>query len=276
MENTETLKEQLSDPSGSEDLETTRSQLSEKVVKYKDSYQKLKEMKIEIEHLQHLLEQARHRLTRDFEHWYMNVYLAAEEPETHQPEGVKRSSTFFDSMTDLTAPSAGASARLRTVEGITNKSHSMPARPSSSFSTATIIAGNSELVAEQTNTSKPAWTENPTRDETPSGRQSSQSTYQPALYSDEKTINQLQETASESKIDAINPTIAESVSRPNSRLKIEHPRRPWTAASTDNAAFSKMPPIPNISDAKLATDIQAFYAARDGMKQKMTNWTSRT
>jgi hypothetical protein len=31
-------------------------------------------MKIEIEHLQHLLEQARTRLTRDFEYWYVNVY----------------------------------------------------------------------------------------------------------------------------------------------------------------------------------------------------------
>lgn len=33
-------------------------------------------MKIEIEHLHHLLDQARLRLTRDFEHWYATVYLA--------------------------------------------------------------------------------------------------------------------------------------------------------------------------------------------------------
>ena len=47
-------------------------------------------MKIEIEHLQHLLgtsrlvyriEQARLRLTRDFEHWYVSVYLSTVEPE---------------------------------------------------------------------------------------------------------------------------------------------------------------------------------------------------
>jgi hypothetical protein len=39
------------------------------------SYGQLKESKIEIEHLQHLLEHARTRLTRDFEHWYVHVYL---------------------------------------------------------------------------------------------------------------------------------------------------------------------------------------------------------
>jgi hypothetical protein len=39
------------------------------------SYGQLKELKIEIEHLQHLLEHARTRLTRDFEHWYVHVYL---------------------------------------------------------------------------------------------------------------------------------------------------------------------------------------------------------
>ena len=37
-------------------------------------------MKLEIEHIQHLLGQAGHRLRRDFEHWYVNVYLATETP----------------------------------------------------------------------------------------------------------------------------------------------------------------------------------------------------
>lgn len=61
------------------------------VTRYKDAYQQLKDLKLEIEHLQHLLEQARHRLTRDFEHWYINVYLATEDPA--EPS-VDRS--FFD------------------------------------------------------------------------------------------------------------------------------------------------------------------------------------
>jgi hypothetical protein len=47
--------------------------------RYKDTYQKLKDLKIEIEHLQHLLEQARIRLTRAFEAWYVGVYLGAGE-----------------------------------------------------------------------------------------------------------------------------------------------------------------------------------------------------
>lgn len=52
--------------------------LSILIKRYKMSYGQLKELKIEIEHLQHLLEHARTRLTRDFEHWYVHVYL-----ETH-------------------------------------------------------------------------------------------------------------------------------------------------------------------------------------------------
>lgn len=51
------------------------------IERYKMSYGQLKELKIEIEHLQHLLEHARTRLTRDFEHWYIHVYL--ETPSTN-------------------------------------------------------------------------------------------------------------------------------------------------------------------------------------------------
>ncbi|KAJ3149855.1 Kinesin- protein 6 [Geranomyces michiganensis] len=66
------------DPNSTSDL---RARVADSSAQYKHAYQQLKELKLEIEHLQHLLEQARHRLTRDFEHWYANVYLptAAEE-----------------------------------------------------------------------------------------------------------------------------------------------------------------------------------------------------
>ncbi|KAI8836152.1 hypothetical protein BC829DRAFT_493426 [Chytridium lagenaria] len=74
------LKEKLSAPPSDEepieDRVTLRTDVAAMVVKYRDAYQRLKDLKIEIEHLQHLLEQARVRLTRDFEHWYLNVYLA--------------------------------------------------------------------------------------------------------------------------------------------------------------------------------------------------------
>ncbi|ORX86406.1 hypothetical protein BCR32DRAFT_264945 [Anaeromyces robustus] len=50
------------------------SQASEYASKYQKSYRHLKEMKIEIEHIQHLLEKARYKLTKDFEFWILNNY----------------------------------------------------------------------------------------------------------------------------------------------------------------------------------------------------------
>lgn len=47
---------------------------SEYASKYQKSYKHLKEMKIEIEHIQHLLEKARYKLTKDFEYWILNNY----------------------------------------------------------------------------------------------------------------------------------------------------------------------------------------------------------
>jgi len=43
-------------------------------IRYQKSYHHLKEMKIEIEHIQHLLEKARFKLTKDFEFWILNNY----------------------------------------------------------------------------------------------------------------------------------------------------------------------------------------------------------
>jgi hypothetical protein len=71
---------------------------------YKSSYQLLKDQKLEIEHLHHLLDQARHRLTRDFEHWFDTVYmptssqqiLQQKEPLDRNDSGLSSSSTAFD------------------------------------------------------------------------------------------------------------------------------------------------------------------------------------
>ncbi|KAI8819646.1 P-loop containing nucleoside triphosphate hydrolase protein [Fimicolochytrium jonesii] len=70
------IGEDASDP---DELADLRKTVVDRSARYKESYQQLKDLKLEIEHLQHLLEQARHRLTRDFEHWYANVYLATAE-----------------------------------------------------------------------------------------------------------------------------------------------------------------------------------------------------
>ena len=86
---------------------------------YKTSYQNLKDMKIEIEHLHHLLDQARHRLTRDFEHWFSTVYMPTSSQEVLD---IKRSIDRHDSGKDigfdiintdkekLSAPNAGRKA----------------------------------------------------------------------------------------------------------------------------------------------------------------------
>ncbi|KAJ3257397.1 Kinesin- protein 6 [Boothiomyces macroporosus] len=68
------IKEKLADLENTPDLEAQRLKLSNLILEYKSSYQSLKELKAEIEHLQHLLEQARIRMTRDFEAWYVEVY----------------------------------------------------------------------------------------------------------------------------------------------------------------------------------------------------------
>lgn len=86
---------------------------------YKISYQNLKDMKIEIEHLHHLLDQARHRLTRDFEHWFNTVYMPTSSQEVLEIKGsIDRHDSGKDIGLDiinidkekLSAPNAGRKA----------------------------------------------------------------------------------------------------------------------------------------------------------------------
>ena len=79
----ETLKEQLSDPEADPSL---RTHLASLVSEYKTTYAKLKDYKTEVEHLQHLLEQGRVRMTRDFEAWFVEVFLANNDEQRHYKE----------------------------------------------------------------------------------------------------------------------------------------------------------------------------------------------
>ncbi|KAI9095922.1 kinesin-like protein KIF6 [Phlyctochytrium arcticum] len=78
----------------SSDSESEIQPLREKMVdltrRYKDSYQQLREFRMEIEHLQHLLEQGRLRLSRDFEFWYSSVYLGSETPQNEESSEMRR------------------------------------------------------------------------------------------------------------------------------------------------------------------------------------------
>lgn len=99
-----TLKQCIEDGKGGN---PERKELMELVTQYKDSYTQLKEFKIEIEHLQHLLEAARKRLTRDFEHWYENVY---EETAEMEDDG-------FNLQGTMTYPAAAALAKSKIISG---------------------------------------------------------------------------------------------------------------------------------------------------------------
>ena len=54
-----------------------RAKMEEGKRSYKEGFAKLKELKAEIEHLQHLLEQSRRKLQSDFEAWYAKQQLCA-------------------------------------------------------------------------------------------------------------------------------------------------------------------------------------------------------
>jgi hypothetical protein len=81
--------------------------------RYKHSYEQLKELKAEIEHLQYLLEHARHRLTRDFEHWYVNVYMDSDQGQWLPSESSNQGLPEQEDNTESTLPTAGAKAAMQ-------------------------------------------------------------------------------------------------------------------------------------------------------------------
>jgi hypothetical protein len=68
-------------------------------------------MKVEIEHLQHLLEQGRIRMTRDFEAWFIEVYVGPERP-AERPEMADYSLDASDSIENPIADYVNAPGRL--------------------------------------------------------------------------------------------------------------------------------------------------------------------
>jgi kinesin family protein 6/9 len=80
-----------------------RAGVADKVAQYKAQYGRLKDLKKEIEHLQHLLEQARVRMTKEFERWYLDAFVRGERPAS----GLARSLPSVASLA-----SGGSSATL--------------------------------------------------------------------------------------------------------------------------------------------------------------------
>lgn len=110
------LKANISDLTDKNDIESLKERLGDIVVNYKTSYQRLKDMKIEIEHLHHLLDQARHRLTRDFENWFETVYLASSNSDYSKAQSdYSRSFSRNDSGKEfVSASNSGNNAREMT------------------------------------------------------------------------------------------------------------------------------------------------------------------
>jgi len=72
------LAEDADDSAGeSVEEQALRAKMEEGKRSYKEGFAKLKELKAEIEHLQHLLEQSRRKLQSDFEAWYAKQQLCA-------------------------------------------------------------------------------------------------------------------------------------------------------------------------------------------------------
>ncbi|KAJ3043781.1 Kinesin- protein 6 [Rhizophlyctis rosea] len=110
------LRGKLSEPTdGTPEKEADlKKQFLEQLSRYKEVYQKVKDMKLEIEHIQHLLGQAGHRLRRDFEYWYVNVYLSTESPTA--TEDNTSDSTYGSASSRSTLPSPLVSSTSLTEE----------------------------------------------------------------------------------------------------------------------------------------------------------------
>lgn len=85
-----------------------RDLLVEKVKEYKGVMEILRRDKSEIEHLQHLLEQARIRMVRDFEGWYESVYCT----EGVEDSDVDSAGGFVDHESDGNVDDAEGEKRL--------------------------------------------------------------------------------------------------------------------------------------------------------------------
>jgi len=83
--------------------ERLKAQLEDGKRSYKEGFAKLKELKGEIEHLQHLLEQSRRRLQQDFESWH-----SKQQDATPQPTGTGDASAASPSPPRAAAVPPGA------------------------------------------------------------------------------------------------------------------------------------------------------------------------
>jgi hypothetical protein len=75
--------------------------------------------------LQHLLEHARHRLTRDFEHWYVHVYLddhGSLEGEPQEEEVDESELRKAEEVLVPTMPNLGVQAQAQAVKVTTQAS----------------------------------------------------------------------------------------------------------------------------------------------------------
>ncbi|KAJ3298827.1 Kinesin- protein 6 [Rhizoclosmatium sp. JEL0117] len=247
-----------------------RSSITDKVAAYKQAYQNLKDLKIEIEHMQHLLEQARIRLSRAFEQWYENVYQTS-------PKASKE-----DSDRDINASTntgeESANQLLMATQPVTTLSRSIPPYPvdrppsATSFSTNSL---NKPHLAYISNSSPFSSTSTLFLSEGSSTPRSSQATVQPQLETS---------TLRTSSILSSGHTISQAWNTPPKPPPKELPKRslssldritpspslPLQPGSISRSQTPQLKPLKAVPDSKgIEGDIAAFYQARDGLlKQK--------
>ncbi|KAJ3324728.1 Kinesin- protein 6 [Boothiomyces sp. JEL0866] len=239
----ETIKEKLANLENTPDQDAQRLKLSNLILEYKTSYQSLKELKAEIEHLQHLLEQGRIRMTRDFEAWYVEVYQMDNETiarykndpimKQEMNEISDNSQSDFSSRTTNFKPEAWLNPTIN------------------SFSSD--ISLNSTPEPKYSNNNNPAFTNKPNMQLLPKNLSSKTLTDE---YSDTNVISKYQRLQN---------------SRSSSRIGMHEQTRPLSSLSSYTTLDKKNRPpsrLDQLSNDNVNEDIQAFYKARDQILAK--------
>ncbi|KAJ3222748.1 Kinesin- protein 6 [Clydaea vesicula] len=236
--------------SNEEEKEVFKDQMTSVVSKYKISYQQLKDMKIEIEHLHHLLDQARLRLTRDFEHWFQSVYM----PISDEDNLKKKFEILQGSSSQLSREDSGKelqSAQIKQPTHFSGSGNSLYLEekhnlsPSSQGSIAKSINSLSENAARSTSR--------------PGSSAGNRNLIEKQLYS--------RPNSSFGEINSNNIILERQKSISNNKYGSQSnvDTKNFEESKFSNSRPSSRSSVRSIPARNVTEDIEAFYKARDGM-----------
>ncbi|KAL7749482.1 hypothetical protein RI367_005036 [Sorochytrium milnesiophthora] len=111
--------------------EAAREKLAATITEYKTQYQRLKDLKIEIEHMQHLLENARVKMQKDFDVWFAAAGSAASDTERPPPSMQRAWGTPPPPSLQSTVPTQPPQPLRQQQQGAAPQHRTVPSRPSS-------------------------------------------------------------------------------------------------------------------------------------------------